>query len=97
MINKLKGPLSGRTTCLIKKEYDYRPNWMTQSSVTIIIINHNHNKLCDILGFFLHKTQEILIVFLLAVKKKPFKYKHVIACTVQLLRLDEYCPITLSY
>ena len=68
---------------------------MTQSSVTI---NHNHTNLCDILGFFLHKTQEILrIFFASSEKKKPFKYKHAMACTVQLLRHDEYCPVTLTY
>ena len=35
----------------------------------LLPINHNYNKICDILGFFPIKTQEILRVFLLAVKK----------------------------
>ena len=43
-----------------------RPNWTIRSSVTI---NHNDNKICDLKGFFVSKTQEIPRGFLLAVKK----------------------------
>ena len=72
---------------MVNHEYDYRLNWTTQSSVT---------KICDIYGsFFKIKTEEIPI-FLLAVKKG-----HSRACvmlhTAQLIRLDAYCPIKLSY
>ena len=35
----------------------------------LLPINQNYNKICDVLGFFPIKTQEILRVFLLAVKK----------------------------
>ena len=35
----------------------------------LLPINHNFNKICDILGSFLIKTQEIPRFFLLAVKK----------------------------
>ena len=35
----------------------------------LLPINRNYNKICDFLGFFLIKTQEILRGFLLAVKK----------------------------
>ena len=32
----------------------------------LLLINHTYNKICDILGFFKIKTQEILRVFLSA-------------------------------
>ena len=44
----------------------------------LIPINHDFNKICDILGSFLIKTQEIQRFFLLAVKTKN----------------GAYCPIT---
>ena len=40
---------------LFNHEYDYRPNWTTRSSVTII--NHNFNKICEILGSFFLKSK----------------------------------------
>ena len=41
----------------------------------LLTINHDFNKICDILlgSFFLIKTQEILRLFLLAVKKKAIQ------------------------
>ena len=68
---------------------------MTQSSVAII--NHNYNKICDILCFFLIKTQEIPRVSFASSEKKRFKRMRAVVCTVQLYRRDVYCPITLSY
>ena len=54
-------------------------------------INHNFNKICDILGsFFNKKNQEISRFFLLAVKKKSHLSARVMARTVQLLRHDAY-------
>ena len=52
----------------------------------LLPINHNYNKICDILGFFKVKTQEILRgFFLLALKiKKPFKHACEMVRTVQL-------------
>ena len=38
----------------------------------LLLINHNYNKIGDILGFFEIKTREILSFFLLAVKKSHF-------------------------
>ena len=38
----------------------------------LLLINHNYNKIGDILGFFKIKTREILSFFLLAVKKSHF-------------------------
>ena len=51
----------------------------------LLPINHNYNKICDILGFFKVKTQEILrVFFLLALKiKKPFKCAREMARTIQ--------------
>ena len=55
-------------------EYNYNPNWTTR---ILTNLNHNYNKIWDILG-----TQEILRVFLLDVK---IKCERVMARTVQLL------------
>ena len=54
--------------------------------------NYNYNRICDVLGLFLVKTQEIPR-FMLA-PKKQFKCACAIASTVQLLnyRHDAYCP-----
>ena len=82
MINKV----NTRSSDLFNHEYDYRPNWTTQSSVTKYII-HNRNNICDVLGFFKIQTKEIPRVFFPAVKKG-----HLIAlerCTVLL-----HCPIS---
>ena len=50
----------------------------------VLLINHNFNKICDIIGYFFLKTQEIRHFVLLALKKKPFKRA-----------VDgAYCPIT---
>ena len=45
----------------------------------LLLINHNYNKIGDILGFFKIKTREILSFFLLAVKKSHFS-AHVPWC-----------------
>ena len=39
----------------------------------LLLINHTYNKICDILGFFKIKTQEILRVFSQQLKKGPPK------------------------
>ena len=62
----------------------------------LLPINHNYSKSCDMLGLLKIKTQEIPRDFLLAEKKKPLKCACAIAHSVQLLRHDKYCPITLS-
>ena len=62
----------------------------------LLPINHNFNKICDILGSFLIKTQEILRFFLLGVKKSNLSAR-VMAHTVQLLGMTctvlFNCPI----
>ena len=72
----------------------YRPNWITRSSVTIIY--HNCNKICDISGFFKIRTEEVLRVFWLVMKKESARVQwHVLSnylgmtCTVLL-----HCPIS---
>ena len=59
----------------------------------LLPINHNLNKICDIIGYFLNQTQEILNFVLLAVKKKSYLGVRVMVRTVQLLRHDTYCSI----
>ena len=40
----------------------------------LLPINHNYNKICDVLALLkIKKTQEIQRLFLLAGKKRPFK------------------------
>ena len=50
----------------------------------LLPINHNYNKICDILCFFLIKTQEILRVSFASSEKKPFKRARAMVCTVLL-------------
>ena len=70
-------------------------DWIGQYEV-LLPINHNYNKFCDILGFLKLKTQEMLwVLILLAVKKAILG--RTMAHTVQLLKHNMYCPITLSY
>ena len=82
MINKVNTWSSD----LFNHEYDYRPNWTTQSSVTKYII-HNRNKICDVLGFFKIQTKEIRTVFFPALKKGHLSAHE--RCTVLL-----HCPIS---
>ena len=43
----------------------------------LLPINHNYNKVCDVLALLkIKKKQEIQRVFLLAGKKRPFKCAH---------------------
>ena len=57
----------------------------------LLPINHNFNKICDILGSFFN--QNARDVFANSEKKKSHLSAHVMARTVQLLRHDVYCPI----
>ena len=40
VINKIRLPCLGSLICLMNHKYDYKTNWMTQSSVTNNVINH---------------------------------------------------------
>ena len=66
---KIGRPHSGSPICLIMS--------MITDRIGLHSINHNFNKICDILGSFLIKTQEIPRFFLLAVKKS-----HLSACVL---------------
>ena len=52
--------------------------------VLLPIINHNYNKICDILGFFKTKNKRNSVSFFLLALKKAFKSS----------RDGAYCPIT---
>ena len=59
----------------------------------LLTINHDFNKICDILlGSFFNQNTRNSEIFLLAVKKSHLSAR-VMARTVQLLRHDTYCPI----
>ena len=63
----------------------------------LLLINHNYNKIGDILGFLKIKTREILSFFFAGSEKKPFYCACAMARTAQLVRHNAYCPITLSF
>ena len=50
----------------------------------LLPVNYNFNEICDILGSFFNQNTRNSEIFLLAVKKKPFKRA----------RDGAYCPIT---
>ena len=52
----------------------------------LLPINHNYNKICDILGSFKIKTQGIPGIFFASSEKKNHFRVHIMACTLQLLR-----------
>ena len=66
VINKIGRPRSGSPICLITSMITDRIG----RHEVLLPINHNYNKICYILDFFLIKTQEIpRVFFLLTVKK----------------------------
>ena len=84
MVTGLSGVQRGRPICLITSMI-YRPNWTLLSPVTIT--NHNFNKICNIIGYFLNQnTRNSKFCFASSEKKKPFKRA----------RDGAYCPIKLS-
>ena len=63
----------------------------------LLPINHNFNKICDIIGYLLNEnTRNSEIFIACSEKKKSHLSERVMARTVQLLRNDAYCPIKLS-
>ena len=61
----------------------------------LLLINHNYNKMCDILGFL--KLKQEIRSFFAGSEKKPSKCVCAMVYTAQLVRHMAYCPITLSY
>ena len=79
MINKSRQPCGMSPICLITSIITDR---IGQDKV-LLLINHNYNKICDVLAFFKIKTQEIPRVFLLAVEKKG-----------HLSKLEQWCILS---
>ena len=62
----------------------------------LLPINHNFNKICDIIGYFFNQNKRNSKFCFASSEKKCHLSARVMARTVQLLRHDEYCPIKLS-
>ena len=69
MINKSRQPRGGSPICLITSIITDRIGW----DIALLPINHNYDRICDVLAFFKIKTQEIPGVFVSSGKKRPFK------------------------
>ena len=81
VINKIGRPRSGSPICSITSMITDRIG----RHEALLPINHNFNKICNIIGYFLNQNTRNSKFCLLAVKKKkPFK------CA----RDGAYCPIT---
>ena len=60
------------------------------------MINHNFNKICDIIGYLVHQNTRNSTFCFASIEKKSHLSARLMARTVQLLRHDAYCPIKLS-
>ena len=82
VINKIGRPRSGSDglICLITSMITDRIG----RHEVLLPVNYNFNEICDILGSFFNQNTRNSEIFLLAVKKKPFKRA----------RDGAYCPIT---
>ena len=92
VINKIERPRSGSPICLIMSMITDRIG----RHEVLLPINHNFNKICDTLGYFLNqKTRNSKFCFASSEKKSHLSAR-VVARTVQLPRHDAHCPIKLS-
>ena len=82
VINKIGRPRSGSPICLITSMITDRIG----RHEVLLPINHNYNKICYILDYFLIKKQEIPRVFIASSEKRPFKHACAMARTVPLHR-----------
>ena len=81
VINKTGRPRSGSPICLITSMITDRIG----RHEVLLPVNHNFNKICDIIGyFFKSNTRNSKFCFASIEKKKPFKRA----------RGGAYCPIT---
>ena len=81
VINKIGRPRSGSPICLITSMITDR----IRRHEVLLPINHNFNKTCNIIGYFLNQnTRNSKFCFASSEKKKPFKRA----------RDGAYCPIT---
>ena len=62
----------------------------------LLPINHNFNKICDIIGYFLNQNTRNSKFCFASSEKKSHLSAGVVARAVQLLKHDAYCPIKLS-
>ena len=92
VINKIGRPRSGSPICLITSMITDRIGWHE----VLLPINHNFNKICDIIGYFLNQNTRNSKFCFASSEKKSHLSARVMARTVQLLRHDTYCPIKLS-
>ena len=82
VINKIGRPRSGSPICLITSMITDR---IGRHEVLLPAINHNFNKICNIIGYFLNQnTRYSKFCFASSEKKKPLKRA----------RDGAYCPIT---
>ena len=81
VINKIGRPRSGSPICLITSMIK---DWIGRHEV-LLPINHNFNKICDTISYFLNQsTWNSKFCFASSEKKKPFERA----------RDGAYCPIT---
>ena len=93
VINKIGRPRSGSPICLITSMITDRIG----RHEVLLPINHNFNKICNIIGYILSQnTRNSKFCFATSEKKKSHLSARVMARTVQLLRHDAYCSIKLS-
>ena len=91
-INKIGRPRSGSLICLITSMISDRIG----RHEVLLPVNHNCNKICDTIGYFLNQNiRNSKFCFASSEKKKPFKRARD-GAYCQLLRHDAYCPIKLS-
>ena len=89
VINKIGRPRSGSPICLITSMITDR----IRRHEVLLPINHNFNKICDIIGYFLNQNTRNSKFCFASSEKKSHLSARVMARTVQLLRHDAYCPI----
>ena len=92
VINKIGRPRSGSPICLITSMITDRIG----RHEVLLPINHNFNKICNIIGYFLNQNTRNSKFCFASSEKKSHLSARVMARTVQLLRHDAYCPIKLS-
>ena len=92
VINKIGRPRSGSLICLITSMITDRIG----RHEVLLPINHNFNKIYDIIGYFLNQNARNSKFCFASSEKKSHLSARVMARTVRLLRHDAYCPIKLS-
>ena len=94
VINKIGRPRSGSPICLITSMITDRIG----RHEVLLPINHNFNKICDIIGYFLHQNTRNSTFCFASIEKKKRSHlsARLMARTVQLFRHEAYCPIKLS-